>query len=241
MRSVIAGDEEFYFFTSWIDSDCVQAFSDVVDGDLPDAVLIKNVEGVEEIEISFGRELNFAGLQLALQRALLSQGVHELVFIWNWENGLVGMGCPCCWLLMLPWWLCLCLCFKISLWLSSKPRLWHSWSFTLQKLSKFVEIQASVSICIDSADNSQQFNFTGMMAACSQIGTQTYGVYPSCAIPIYRPKGSQWRIVKSYFQFSLQNLQPSLQIDLLLDDDCTCHFNVSGQKVIATDSVRRSR
>jgi hypothetical protein len=66
MRSVIAGDEEFYFFASWIDSDCVQAFSNVVDGDLPDAVLIKNVEGVEEVEISFGRELNFAGLQLAL-------------------------------------------------------------------------------------------------------------------------------------------------------------------------------
>jgi len=121
MRSVIAGDEEFYFFASWIDSDCVQASSNVVDGDLTDAVLIKHVEGVEEIEISFGRELNFAGLQLALQRALLSQGVHELVFVWDWENGLVSIGCPCCWLLMLPCWL------RISLWLSSKPRLWHSW------------------------------------------------------------------------------------------------------------------
>jgi hypothetical protein len=53
MRSVIAGDEELDFLASWIDSNCVQAFSNVVDGDLPDAVLIKNIECVEEIEISF--------------------------------------------------------------------------------------------------------------------------------------------------------------------------------------------
>ena len=50
---VVSGDEELYFFSCWIHTNCIEAFTNVMNGNLPDPRNVENVETIKQVEVTF--------------------------------------------------------------------------------------------------------------------------------------------------------------------------------------------
>lgn len=85
---VVSGDEELALVEGRIDADGVQPHLELGDRDGAGPVEVEDVEGIVDVEVLLLRKEHFVVLKLLLQYALLSQGVDQVVLVWNSQDRL---------------------------------------------------------------------------------------------------------------------------------------------------------
>lgn len=89
---IVAGNEEFNFFTGWEYADSGEAVSEVRNADGTSEIAIEDLEGISEVKVALEGERGLVGLKFTLVVNHVTEAIDELVFFVQMEERLSAWG-----------------------------------------------------------------------------------------------------------------------------------------------------
>ena len=104
------------------------------------------------------------------------------------------------------------------------------------ELSKLGVGQTGVTIGVDSTDDGEELGLGGVVATGSEEGAEVEGVNAAVVVSVDASVGGEGGEVVSDLKVSLEDVESSLEVDLLLDDLNEVSLDVVWERVEAANS-----
>ena len=87
---VVTSDPQFQLVGSGVNTNSIQASTEIMGVNHTTVVRVKNVEGIRQVEVSLEHEVGFGSLECPFLRHELLHAAYEVVLLWEVEDRLPG-------------------------------------------------------------------------------------------------------------------------------------------------------